>query len=101
MERNNILERLHHENDSPWASPSFCQPKKIMDIRFLTNFCQLNKRIERKPFPLPRIMEALQKIKQFKSATALDLLQGYYHIPLTKNGQKIYATILPWGKYSY
>ena len=46
-------------------------------------------------------MEALQKIEQFKSATALDLSQGYYHIPLTKNAQKICTTILPWGKYSY
>ena len=48
------------------------QPKKTLDTRFLTNFRQVNKRIERKPFPLPRIMEALQKIKRFKSATAID-----------------------------
>jgi putative transposase len=46
-------------------------------------------------------MEVLQKIERFKSATALDLSQGYYHIPLTKNAQKICTTILPWGKYSY
>ena len=101
MERDDILERLDHANDSPWASPSFCQPKKTMDIRFLSDFREVNKRIVRKPFPLPRIMEALQKIERFKSATALDLSQGYYHIPLTKNAQKICTTILPWGKYSY
>ena len=93
MEHDDILERLHHANDSPWASQSFCQPKKTMDICFLTNFWKVNKQTERKPFPLPRIMEALQKIERFKSATALDLSQGYYHIPLTKNAQKICTTI--------
>ena len=46
-------------------------------------------------------MEALQKIEQFKSATAIDLSQGYYHIPLTENARKICTTILPFGKSSY
>ena len=103
MVKDDILKRLDHVNDSPWASPSFCQPKKTKDIRFLSDFREVNKRIERKLFPLRRIMEALQKIERFKSAIAIDLSQGYYHIPLplTENAQKICTTILPFGKYSY
>ena len=54
-----------------------------------------------KSFPLPRINESLQKIEKFKSATAIDLSQGYYSIPLSKKNQKICTTILPWGKYAY
>ena len=96
-----ILVKLTHDNDSPWASPSFIQPKKSKDIRFLTDFREINKRVIRKPFPLPRIMESLQKIEKFTCATAIDLSQGYYHIPLSKKAQKICTTILPWGKYSY
>ena len=46
-------------------------------------------------------MEALQKIERFQSATAIDLSQGYYHIPLSESAQKICTTILPFGKYSY
>jgi hypothetical protein len=87
MVKDDILKRLDHMNDSPWASPSFCQPKNTKDIRFLSDFREVNKRIERKSFPLRRIMEALQKIERFKSATAIDLSQGYYHIPLTENAQ--------------
>ena len=101
MVKEDILKRLDHVNDSPWASPSFVQPKKSKDIRFLTDLREVNKRIERKPFPLPRIMEALQQIERFKSATAIDLSQGYYHIPLSESAQKICTTILPFGKYSY
>ena len=100
--REDNLKILDHKNDSPWASQSFCQPKKNKDIRFLSDLREVNKRIERKPFPLPRIIEALQKIKQFKSATAIDLSQGYhYHFPLSESAQKICTTILPFGKYSY
>ena len=47
------------------------------------------------------INESLQKIEKFKSATAINLSQGYYSIPLNKRSQKICTTILPWGKYSY
>ena len=67
----------------------------------LTNFREVNKRITRKPFPLPRITESLQKIEKFRSATAIDISQGYYNIPLSEKSQKICTTILPWGKYSY
>ena len=96
-----VLKKLDHVHDSPWAAPSFCQMKKTGDIRFLTDFREVNKCIERKPFPLPRINESLQRIEKFKSATALDLSQGYYSIPLSKKSQKICTTILPWGKYAY
>ena len=27
-----VLERLSHDDDSPWASPTFAQPKKTGDI---------------------------------------------------------------------
>ena len=53
------------------------------------------------PFPLPRINETLQKLEKFKSATALDLSLGFYLIPLDKESQKVYSTILPWGEYAY
>ena len=41
------------------------------------------------------------KLEKFKCATAIDLSQGYYHIPLSKQSQKICTTVLPWGKYAY
>ena len=46
MVNNDILKRLNHVNNSPWALLSFCQPKKMLDIYFLTNFWEVNKRTE-------------------------------------------------------
>jgi hypothetical protein len=45
-----ILER---QPASEWASPSFIIPKKDRTIRFLSNFWEVNKRVVRKPFPIP------------------------------------------------
>ena len=91
----------HHTIDSVWAAPSFIVPKKTGDVRVVTDFRELNKWIVRKPYPLPKILDILQKMERFKYATAVDLRKGYYHIPLDKATQKLCTTVLPWGKYSY
>ena len=91
----------YYNPDSEWAAPTFIQPKKTGDVRILTDFRQLNKYIIRSPFPLPKIQDMLQKLEGFSYATALDLSMGYYHIPLSKQAQRLCTTILPWGKYSY
>ena len=96
-----VLEKLHWYDDSPWGAPTFGVPKKTGDIRIVTDFRKMNAQIEQQPFPLPRIIETMQRLEKFKSATALDLSQGFYTIPIDKESQKICTTILPWGKYSY
>jgi hypothetical protein len=93
----NVLRKLTYDNYYPWTALSFAQIKKTGDVRKLTDFRRMNLAIERKPFPLPRIRESIQKIEKFKSATALDLSQGYYSIPFDKSTQKICNTVLPWG----
>jgi hypothetical protein len=37
------LNVLHWCNESEWAAPSFGTPKKNGQIRFISDFCQLNK----------------------------------------------------------
>lgn len=37
-----VLRKLSHNDDSPWASPSFAQPKKTGNIRVLTDFRKMN-----------------------------------------------------------
>ena len=97
----NVLRKLSYDNDFPRTAPTFTQLNKTGDIRILTGFRKLNERIERKPFPLLRIGEAIQKLENFKSATALDLSQGFYSIPINENNQKLATTVLPWGKCAY
>jgi hypothetical protein len=59
--------KLDHESE--WAAPTFVQSsKKTSDVRMLTDFRKLNEAICRKPFPLPKISDLLQKLQGFTYA---------------------------------
>ena len=92
---------LKEQPVSEWGSPTFIIPKKEGTVRFLTDFREVNKRIVRTPFPVPKISTVLQEMEGFTYATSLDLNMGYYTIRLDADAQKICTLILPWGKYSY
>jgi hypothetical protein len=56
--------------------------KKDKTVHFLSDFREVNKRLVRTPFPIPKISTVLQEIGGFSYATALDLNMGYYTIRL-------------------
>ena len=86
---------------SEWASPSFIIPKSDQTVHMISDFREVNKRLVRKPFPIPKISTVLQELEGFTFATALDLNMGYYTIRLDPDASKICTIIFPWGKYSY
>ena len=92
---------MKRQPDSEWASPTFIIPKKNKTVRFLTDFREVNKRMIRKPYPIPKISSVLQELEGFSYATSLDLNMGYYTLRLDGDSQKICTLILPWGKSSY
>ncbi len=92
---------LERQPASEWALPSFIIPKKDRTVCFLSDFWEVNKRLVRIPFPIPKISTVLQEIEGFSFATALDLNMGYYTIRLDPDVSKICTIIFPWGKYSY
>ena len=92
---------LRKVNRSEWGSPMFTIVKPDNSLRSLADLRDLNKRIKRNPFPLPKINDLLQKLEAFHLATSLDLNMGYYHIQLTSEASKLCTIVLPWGKYEY
>jgi len=92
---------LQKVNRSEWACPMFTISKPDKSLRSLADLRELNKRIKRKPFPIPKINDLLQKLEGFYLATSLDLNMGYYHIGLTSYASSLCTVVLPWGKYEY
>ena len=81
VERLVLLGFLKVTNDSEWGAPYFDQPKPKSDqLHFLSDFNNINKRLKRKSYPMPKINEILLKLEGFQYATSLDLDMGYYHI---------------------
>jgi hypothetical protein len=70
-------------------------------LQSLADLKEVNKVIKRKPFPLTKITDMLQKLEGFMYATSLDLNMGYYHMLLTPFSSRLCTIVLPWGKYEY
>ena len=92
---------LKQINNSEWAAPMFIISKKDATVRFISDFCELNKCIKHKPFPIPKIQDLLLKLEGFQHAMSLDLNMGYYHIELTPFSKRLCTIVMPWGKYEY
>ena len=62
---------LQWQADSEWALPTFILPKLDNTMRVDSDIRKLNKRIVRKPFPIPKISTVLQEREGFTYATTL------------------------------
>ena len=71
---------LKQAKQSIWASPTFVIPKKNDTIRVISDFRKLNKRIQRKPYLILNIRESVASVGQFRFATCIDLVKGFYDI---------------------
>jgi hypothetical protein len=67
----------------------------------ISYFREVNKRLVRKLYPIPKISTVLQELEGFTYATALDSNMGYYTICFDCDTSKICTLIFPLGKYSY
>jgi hypothetical protein len=77
-----VIEVLKWQLSCKWASHSFIIPKKDQTVCTISDFKELNKRIVRKPYPIPKIIPTLQELEGFTYATTLDLNMRYYTIRL-------------------
>ena len=82
---------LKRQSSSQWASPTFIIPTKDKTVRTITDF--RDKRIVRRPYPIPKISTILQELEGFTYATALDLNMGYYTIRLDPKTVEMFTII--------
>ena len=54
-----VLRRKH--GGSKWSSTTFVVPKKNKRIQVVSDFREVNKLIKKKPYPMPKIHEIMQK----------------------------------------
>ena len=60
---------------------------------------EAKKVIKRKPFPLPKITDMLQKLERFMYATSLDLNMRYSHMRLTPFSSRLCAIVLQHAEF--
>ncbi|UYV74293.1 hypothetical protein LAZ67_11002900, partial [Cordylochernes scorpioides] len=83
------------ETRSPYASPVLLVRKKTGDHRLVVDYRRLNIQTVKDKFPLPRIDDLLEGLRNAKFFTTLDLARGYLQIPLTDKAKLKTAFITP------
>ena len=92
---------LAEPSDSPWASPCILTPKQDKSFRMSTDFRKVNAVTIPDAYPIPRIDDLIDSIGTSTFVSTIDLLKGYYQIPLTDSARKISAFITPEGLFEY
>ena len=70
-------------------------------MRLITDYCMLNQKLVRKPYPLPRIGETMQQLEGFQYAAALYIHMGYYTISLFPTSQDMTTIVTEFGEFGY
>jgi len=98
MLRDGVIE----PSDSPWSSPVVLIKKPSGKFRFCIDMRKVNDSSIKDAYPLPRINAILEKLRQAKYISTLDLKQGYWQVPLAKDSRPITAfTVRNLGLFQF
>ncbi|XP_068229342.1 uncharacterized protein [Palaemon carinicauda] len=86
---------------SPWASPRVLVEKPDGSYRLCTDFRRLNEVTVSDSYPLPRVDDLIDQVSNAVYVTKIDLLRGYYQVPLADNTKPLTAFTTPDGLYQY
>ena len=96
-----IENNLAEPSNSPWASPCILVPKPDNTYRLCTDFRKLNDVTKKDSYPLVRIDDLIDEVGKSNFVTKLDLLKGYYQVPLSPKSKETTAFCTPDGLYQY
>jgi len=88
-------------SESPWSSPVVLVKKKDGTWRFCVDYRRLNKVTKKDVYPLPRIDDALDCIKDAQFFSSMDLQSGYWQIEVDEADREKTAFITPDGLYEF
>lgn len=80
---------------SAWSSPILLVKKKDGTFRFCVDFRRLNKVTERDAYPLPYVSDTLDKLRNAKYLSSLDIKSAYWQIPMSPECKPYTAFTIP------
>lgn len=82
-------------SSSPWSSPCLLDTKSDGSYRFCTDFRKVNAVTVPDAHPLPLIDDCIDEIGPATYVTKLDMLKGYWQVPLTPHASAVSAFVTP------
>ncbi|KAK3880561.1 hypothetical protein Pcinc_014957 [Petrolisthes cinctipes] len=86
---------------NPWSSPVVLVPKPGGTYRMCVDYRRVNAVTVPDSYPLPHMDDIIDDLGSARFISKLDLLQGYYQVPLTERAQPISAFATPTGLWEF
>lgn len=84
------------KSSSPWSSPILMVPKKGTNkFRFCVDYRKLNQVTQRDAYPLPYVSQTLDKLRDAKYLSSLDVKSAYWQIPMSEHSRQFTAFTVP------
>ena len=84
---------------SSWGAPVLLIPKKDGGWRVVFDYRILNAATIKDRYPLPRIDDHLQNLRQSCIFSSVDALDGFHQVPMNENDIDKTAVVTPFGSY--
>lgn len=96
-ELNQLLEEgVVERSTSPWSSPIVLVRKKDPNkYRFCVDFRKLNQVTERDAYPIPYVSATLDKLRDARYLSSLDIRSAYFQVPLSESSRPLTAFTVP------
>ena len=92
---------LIEQSHSAWSSPCVLVRKESGGWRMCTDYRKINQVTRGDSYPIPRIDECIDCVGKAKYITKIDLLKGYYGVPMTERAKEMSAFITHRGLFQY
>jgi hypothetical protein len=86
---------------SPWGSPILFVKKKDGSLRMCIDYQNLNAVIVKNKYPLPRIDDLLDQLKDAKFFSKIDLWSGYHQMKIRPEDILKTAFVTRYGQYEF
>ena len=86
---------------SAWASPIVLVSKKDGGVHFCVDYRRLNSKSTIDAYPMPLVEELFEKIGPTRVISTLDMVKGFWQIPLDRVSQEKTAFCTPFGLYEF
>lgn len=90
------------ESQSAYASPVVLVPKAdSKSLRLCCDFRKLNSVTIADPFPMARVEDLIDRVGKAKYLTKLDMVRGYWQVPLDEESIPLSAFVTPFGHFQW
>jgi hypothetical protein len=90
-----------HPSVSPWGAPVLFVKNKDATLRLCIDFRQLNKVTVKNKYPLPRIDDLFDQLKDTRIFSKIDLRSGYHQVRIKEEDISKTAFKTRYGHYEF